>query len=90
MNNNQPKKTNTESNELLRYKLDSSKRENRKNMIIAILVTAIVAFGFGFIANDIYLKNTYKLKEENYSLRHENETIKNEVSSLKEQTQDNQ
>ena len=88
--NNKPK-TNSiqhESNELLQYKLESAKKDNRKNMIIAILVTAIITFASGYILSYNMNCSQMNLVRENESLKAEN--LKLEASALKEQTQNNQ
>ena len=88
--NNKPK-TNSiqhESNELLQYKLESAKKDNRKNMIIAILVTAIITFASGYILSYNMNCSQMNLVRENASLKSEN--LKLEASALKEQTQNNQ
>ena len=88
--NNKPK-TNSiqhESNELLQYKLESAKKDNRKNMIISILVTAIITFSSGYILSYNMNCSQMNLVRENSSLKAEN--LKLEASALKEQTQNNQ
>lgn len=87
--NNKPKTTN-ESPELMKYKLDSMKKEDRKTMIIAILLTAIITFGIGFIASDMFNRREINLEKENNSLKIENTKVQAEVSQLKEQAQNNQ
>ena len=87
--NNKPKTTN-ESPELMKYKLDSMKKEDRKTMIIAILLTAIITFGIGFIVSDMFNRREINLEKENNSLKIENTKIQAEVSQLKEQAQNNQ
>lgn len=88
--NNKPK-TNSiqhESNELLQYKLESAKKDNRKNMIIAVLVTAIITFASGYILSYNMNCSQMNLVRENANLKAEN--LKLEASALKEQTQNNQ
>ena len=88
--NNKPK-TNSiqhESNELLQYKLESAKKDNRKNMIIAILVTAIITFASGYILSYNMNCSQMNLVRENANLKAENLNL--EASVLKEQTQNNQ
>ena len=88
--NNKPK-TNSiqhESNELLQYKLESAKKDNRKNMIIAVLVTAIITFASGYILSYNMNCSQMKLVRENANLKAEN--LKLEASVLKEQPQNNQ
>lgn len=88
--NNKPK-TNSiqhESNELLQYKLESAKKDNRKNMIIAILVTAIITFASGYILSYNMNCSQMNLVRENANLKAEN--LKLEASVLKEQPQNNQ
>ena len=88
--NNKPK-TNSiqhESNELLQYKLESAKKDNRKNMIIAILVTAIITFACGYILSYNMNCSQMNLVRENASLKAENTNL--EAASLKEQPQNNQ
>ena len=87
--NNKPKTAN-ESPELMKYKLDSMKKEDRKTMIIAILLTAIITFGIGFIASDMFNRREINLEKENNSLKIENTKVQAEVSQLKEQAQNNQ
>lgn len=87
--NNKPKTTN-ESPELMKYKLDSMKKEDRKTMIIAILLTAIITFGIGFIASDMFNRREINLEKENNSLKIENTKVQAEISQLKEQAQNNQ
>ena len=38
-----------ESKELLYYKIQVLKRENRKNILIAVLITSMIAFAIGLI-----------------------------------------
>lgn len=88
---NNKSKTNSiqhESNELLQYKLESAKKDNRKNMIIAILVTAIIAFAGGYILSYNMNCTQMNLVRENASLKAENTKL--EAASLKEQPQNNQ
>lgn len=87
--NNKPKTTN-ESSELMKYKLDSMKKEDRKTMIIAILLTAIITFGIGFIVSDMFNRREINLEKENNSLKIENTKVQAEISQLKEQAQNNQ
>lgn len=77
-----------ESNELLQYKLESAKKDNRKNMIIAILVTAIITFAGGYILSYNMNCTQMNLIRENASLKAENTKL--ESASLKEQPQNNQ
>lgn len=77
-----------ESNELLQYKLESAKKDNRKNMIIAILVTAIITFAGGYILSYNMNCTQMNLVRENASLKAENTKL--EAASLKEQPQNNQ
>ena len=89
--NNKSKTTTTqnhESNELLQYKLNSTKKDNRKNMIIAVLVTAIITFASGYILSYNMNCSQMNLVRENANLKAEN--IKLEASVLKEQPQNNQ
>lgn len=88
---NNKSKTNSiqhESNELLQYKLESAKKDNRKNMIIAILVTAIITFAGGYILSYSMNCTQMNLVRENASLKAENTKL--EAASLKEQPQNNQ
>lgn len=88
--NNKPKANSIqhESNELLQYKLESAKKDNRKNMIIAILVTAIITFAGGYILSYDMNCTQMNLVRENASLKAENTKL--EAASLKEQPQNNQ
>ena len=88
---NNKSKTNSiqhESNELLQYKLESAKKDNRKNMIIAILVTAVITFAGGYILSYNMNCTQMNLVRENASLKAENTKLK--AASLKEQPQNNQ
>lgn len=88
---NNKSKTNSiqhESNELLQYKLESAKKDNRKNMIIAILVTAVITFAGGYILSYNMNCTQMNLVRENASLKAENTKL--EAASLKEQPQNNQ
>lgn len=88
---NNKSKTNSiqhESNELLQYKLESAKKDNRKNMIIAVLITAIITFASGYILSYNMNCAQMNLVRENASLKAENTKL--EAASLKEQPQNNQ
>ena len=88
---NNKSKTNSiqhESNELLQYKLESAKKDNRKNMIIAILVTEVITFAGGYILSYNMNCTQMNLVRENASLKAENTKL--EAASLKEQPQNNQ
>ena len=88
---NNKTKTNSiqhESNELLQYKLESAKKDSRKNIAIAILLTAMIAFVAGYIISYNVNCSQMNLVRENANLKAEN--VKLETASLKEQTQNNQ
>jgi flagellar basal body-associated protein FliL len=76
-----------DSPELLAYKLQNSKSENRKNIIIAILVTAIVMFTLGFMISFFVNKNASALTEANAKIQVENVKLSTENDSLKAQIQ---
>ena len=89
--NNKSKTTTTqnhESNELLQYKLNAVKKDNRKNLIIAILTTSIFMFAFGYIISYHMNCSQMNLVHENANLKAENAKL--EVSQLKDQAQNNQ
>lgn len=89
--NNKSKTTTTqnhESNELLQYKLNSTKKDNRKNLIISVLITSIFMFALGYITSYHMNCAQMNLVHENASLKAENAKL--EVSQLKDQSQDNQ
>lgn len=89
--NNKSKTTTTqnhESNELLQYKLNAVKKDNRKNLIIAILTTSIFMFAFGYITSYHMNCSQMNLVHENANLKAENAKL--EVSQLKDQAQNNQ
>ena len=90
--NNKSKSTTTtqnhESNELLQYKLNATKKDNRKNLIISVLITSIFMFALGYITSYHMNCTQMNLVHENASLKAENAKL--EVSQLKDQSQDNQ
>ena len=88
--NNKSKTTtqNHESNELLQYKLNSTKKDNRKNLIISVLITSIIMFALGYITSYNMNCTQMNLVHENASLKAENAKL--EVSQLKDETQNNQ
>ena len=90
MNNKGKTSSNNESPELLKYKFESQKKENRKNMIIAILLTAMITFFIGFIASDMFNRREINLEKENNSLKIENAKYQTEVSQLKAESQNTQ
>ena len=61
---------------LLKYQLVSAKRDARKNILIACLIIAIVAFASGYILSDVSRGEVNALQTANNSLRIENERLK--------------
>ncbi len=61
---------------LLKYQLVSAKRDARKNILIACLIVAIVAFASGYILSDVSRGEVNALQTANNSLRIENERLK--------------
>ena len=56
---------NPNSVELLKYKLESSRKENRKSILIAALVVGIIAFASGFIFRDFDRSEVNALRNSN-------------------------
>lgn len=88
--NNKTKTTqiHEESNELLQYKLEIAKKDSKKNIIIAILITAMIAFGAGYIISYNVNCMQMNLVRENANLKAE--VSKLETSQLKAESQNNQ
>lgn len=92
MNNDIKQKTYTITNkensvELLKYKLESSRKENRKSILIAALVVGIIAFASGFIFRDFDRSEVNALRNSNLELREEIQSLKAQAET-KNQSQD--
>lgn len=74
--------TNKENSvELLKYKLESSRKENRKSILIAALIVGIVAFTSGFIFRDFDRSEVNALRNSNLELREEIQSLKAEAKT---------
>lgn len=71
----------TDSVELLKYKLDSSRKENRKSVLIAALIVGIVAFASGFIFRDFDRSEVNALRNSNLELREEIQSLKSQAET---------
>ena len=70
------KKQSKDSVEVLEYKLSQSKKDAKKNIIIAILVTGIISFIGGLVFSNFNNSTVNALRDTNYSLLKENESLK--------------
>ena len=66
--------------EVLKYQLTSNKRDARKNVIITGLIVGIIAFGAGFILNDLSNNEVNALTRSNAALQEENATLKAQIT----------
>lgn len=80
----------TTSVELLRYQLEHSKRDNRKNVAIVALVMAIIAFVGGVFYGGSSAANVNAMNNANSELQRQVELLQDEVNSLKALTNQNQ
>lgn len=80
----------TTSVELLRYQLEHSKRDSRKNVAIVALVMAIIAFVGGVFYGGSSAASVNAMNNANSELQHQVELLQDEVSSLKALTNQNQ
>lgn len=62
--------------EVLKYQLESNKKDAKKNVIITALIVGIIAFAGGYILNDMSRGEVNALQSTNNSLRVENERLK--------------
>lgn len=67
--------------EVLKYQLESNKRDAKKNLIITALIVGIFAFAGGYILNDMSRGEVNALQSSNNSLRVENERLKAQTPS---------
>lgn len=82
--------TNKENSvELLKYKLESGRKDNRKNILIAALIVGIVAFASGFIFRDFDRSEVNALRNSNLELREEIQSLKS-ATKTQEQSQEQQ
>lgn len=91
--NNDIKRNNQASNKqegnvaLLQYQLNSSRKENRKNILIAALVVGIIAFASGFIFRDFDRSEVNALRNSNLELREEIQSLKAEAKTNSQEQQ---
>ena len=76
--------------ELLRYQLEHSKCDSRKNVVIVALVMAIIAFVGGVFYGGSSAANVNAMNNANNELQRQVELLQDEVSSLKALTSQNQ